>query len=229
MNETSAGNPASPKTGGRNKVVGQYLTKIEDVPKEVREYAINRLNPTDAEGNRLKDGSGRHVTASVSTAKENGSYYGPVVLNNDKYLVQAVGKDRLYAVVHAKENVELQGSTLSMLDAKKNMGGFSVQVHYNGGKAKVFPWADKSRTAQEKPLDTPAKESAPAKDAMNPESIMAKAAEYAKQNIKNANQREAFLKHLGNVTQEAFQQPEAKQTTKQPQPQQAKADNSIER
>lgn len=212
-----------------DKVVGHYLTKIEDVPKEIREYAINRLNPTDAEGNRLKDGSGRLVTASVSTAKENGSYYGPVVLNNDKYLVQAVGKDRLYAVVHSKENVALQGATLSLLDAKKNMGGFSVQVHYNGDKAKVFPWKDKYRTEQDNNLNTPAKESAPSKDAMNPESIMAKAAEYAKQNIKNANQREAFLKHLGNVTQEAFQQPEAKQTTKQPQPQQAKADNSIER
>lgn len=207
------------------KTVGNYITNIKDVPTEVREYAVNRLNPIDADGKRLKDSSGHDVVASVTTAKENGSYYGPVVLNNDKFLVQAVGKDRLYAVVHDKQNVALQGSTLSMLDAKKNLGGFSIQVHYNGDKAKAFPWADKSRAAQEKPVEAHTKDSSPAKETISSESMMAMAAEYAKQNIKNTNQREAFLKHLGNVTKEAFPQAEAKKI----QPLLVKPENSMER
>ena len=48
--------------------------------------------------------------------------------------------------------------------------------------------------------------------------------------MKNTNQREAFLKHLGNVTEQAFnkRQPEATKST--PAPVQAKqADIGIER
>ena len=68
--------------------VGDYLMKIEEVPKEVRDYAINKLSPKDADGNRLKDDAGKEVRAGIAAAKENGSYYGPVVLNNDiEYLV----------------------------------------------------------------------------------------------------------------------------------------------
>ena len=64
---------------------------------------------------------------------------------------------------------------------------------------------------------------------MKAEDFMKQAADYAKDNIKNTNQREAFLKHLGNVTEQAFnKQPEATKST--PAPVQAKqADTGIER
>lgn len=230
MNDRTAGSPAGQpqRSSGNSKVVGNYLHKIEEVPKEVRDYAINKLNPVDAAGERIKDGQGNNITARVSTAKENGSYYGPVILNNEKFIVQAVGKERLSAVVHHKDNVALQGASLALLDAKKTMNGTSVQVHYTGDKAKAYHWSDKSKQVSEPSKDAP--EKAPVKEAMKAEDFMKQAADYAKENIKNTNQREAFLKHLGNVTEQAFtkQQPEAVKTT--PAPVQAKqADTGIER
>ena len=228
MNDRTAGSPAGQRTNANSKVVGNYLHKIEEVPKEVRDYAINKLNPVDAAGERMKDAQGNQITARISTAKENGSYYGPVILNNEKFIVQAVGKERLSAVVHHKDDVALQGASLALLDAKKTMNGTSVQVHYTGDKAKAYHWSDKGKQVADPAKETTAKE--PAKEAMKPEDFMKQAADYAKENIKNTNQREAFLKHLGNVTEQAFnkQKPEAVKTM--PAPVQAKqADTGIER
>lgn len=231
MNERTAGSPAVQRTASNTKVVGGYLHKIEEVPKEVRDYAINKLNPVDAAGERIKDAQGNNITARISTAKENGSYYGPVILNNEKFLVQAVGKERLSAVVHHKDDVALQGASLALLDAKKTMNGTNVQVHYTGDKAKAYHWSDKSKQAADPAKDAPEKapQQAHVKEAMKAEDFMKQAADYAKENIKNTNQREAFLKHLGNVTEQAFnKQPEATKST--PAPVQAKqADTGIER
>lgn len=231
MNERTAGSPAVQRIASNTKVVGGYLHKIEEVPKEVRDYAINKLNPVDAAGERIKDAQGNNITARISTAKENGSYYGPVILNNEKFLVQAVGKERLSAVVHHKDDVALQGASLALLDAKKTMNGTNVQVHYTGDKAKAYHWSDKSKQAADPAKDAPEKapQQAPVKEAMKAEDFMKQAADYAKENIKNTNQREAFLKHLGNVTEQAFnKQPEATKST--PAPVQAKqADTGIER
>ncbi|EMG0636408.1 hypothetical protein V3X37_004492 [Salmonella enterica] len=216
--------------------VGDYLMKIEEVPKEVRDYAVNKLSPKDADGNRLKDDAGKEVRAGIAAAKENGSYYGPVVLNNDKFIVQAVGKDRSYAVVHPKDKVELQGSTLAMLDAKKQLNGFNVQIHYTGDKAKAYPFKPKEATAdqaqgQQRDQAPKAKE---AKETMKPEALLAQAQEYAAGNIKNANQRAAFLKHMEAVTKQAFEPREqAAQQAAKPAPTKAQpakqADKGIER
>lgn len=231
MNERTAGSPAGQRTASNTKVVGGYLHKIEEVPKEVRDYAINKLNPVDAAGERIKDAQSNNITARISTAKENGSYYGPVILNNEKFIVQAVGKERLSAVVHHKDDVALQGASLALLDAKKTMNGTIVQVHYTVDKAKAYHWSDKSKQAADPAKDASEKapQQAPVKEAMKAKDFMKQAADYAKENIKNTNQREAFLKHLGNVTEQAFnKQPEATKST--PTPVQAKqADTGIER
>lgn len=217
----------------RNKVAGNYLHKIEEVPKEVRDYAINKLNPVDEIGDRIKDGQGNPITARVSTAKENGSYYGPVILNNEKYIVQAVGKERLSAVVHNKDDIALQGASLALLDAKKTMNGTSIQVHYSGDKAKAYHWADKTKQVSEpaKNIAEKAAEPTPVKEAMKAEDFMQQAADYAKTHIKNANQREAFLKHLNNVTEQAFNQEQPQQVKAKvaPAPEQTKTDSGIER
>lgn len=194
------------KPGGSRKVVGDYISRVEDVPKEVRDYAVKKLTPVGGDSQPVKDGKGKEITAIVSTAKENGSYYGPVVLNNDKFLVQAVGKDRLYAIVHRKDDLTLKGNTLALLDAKKQLNGTSVQIHYSGDKAQAYPYADKTRQRDQAPV-----QAAPQREMLKPEAFMEQASEYAKTNIKNTNQREAFLKHLGNVTQQVFQQPDRAQ------------------
>lgn len=221
---------ATPQTGqAGKKVIGDYLHKIEDVAVESRDYAINKLNPVDEAGERIKDNQGNPITARISTAKENGSYYGPVILNNEQYLIQAVGKERLSAVVHHKDDIALQGASLALLDAKKTMNGTNVQIHYSGDKAKAYHWSDKSRDAE--PAKAPA-EKAPAKETMKADDFMRQATEYAKDNIKNTNQREAFLKHLGNVTAQAFNQEQAQPAKAKaaPAPEQSKqADTGIER
>ncbi len=197
-------NDRTTPTEPRKKNSGKYLSKIDEVPKEIRDYAINKLTPLDSAGNRIKDGQGNEVTASISVAKENGSYYGHVILNNDNYLVQAVGKDRLFAIVHEKQNVAFQGASLATLDAKKSLNGTNIQIHYTNDKAKVYPWTDKSQNIESK--------EPPGEKTIKPEELLQKAAEYADANIKNPIQRQAFLKHLNNVTEQVFnkQQPEVK-------------------
>ena len=150
--------------------------------------------------------------------------------------MQAVGKDRSYAVVHPKDKVELQGSTLAMLDAKKQLNGFNVQIHYTGDKAKAYPFKPKEATAdqaqgQQRDQAPKAKE---AKETMKPEALLAQAQEYAAGNIKNANQRAAFLKHMEAVTKQAFEPREqAAQQAAKPAPTKAQpvkqADKGIER
>lgn len=227
---------ATPQTGqARKKVIGDYLHKIEDVAIEARDYAINKLNPVDEAGERIKDNQGNPITARISTAKENGSYYGPVILNNEQYLIQAVGKERLSAVVHHKDDIALQGASLALLDAKKTMNGTNVQIHYSGDKAKAYHWSDKSREAEASKEVEASKApavKAPEKEAMKAEDFMRQASDYAKANIKNTNQREAFLKHLGNVTALAFdkEQPQAAKAKIATAPEQSKqADTGIER
>jgi hypothetical protein len=224
-NDAPAQNPAAqarPKPGA-------YLMQIDHVPAEVREYAVNKISPTDSSGNPLKDDAGKEVKASISVAKENGSYYGPVILNNDKFIVQAVGKQRNYAVVHPKDKVELQGSTLKMLDQKKQLNGFNVQIHYSGDKAKAYPFKPREATAQQE-------QQAPAKEQMKSEELLAQAQEYAAKNIKNTNQRNAFMKHLEAVAKQAFDAPEQaaqQKTTAKPVQQKQQpakqADQGIER
>lgn len=241
MNDRTAGS-----SSGNSKAIGNYLHKIQEVPVEVRQYALNKLTPVDDAGERIKDSNGNNVNANISTAKENGSYYGPIILTNEKYIVQAVGRERLSAVAHKREDIALQGASLALLENRGQLNNASVQIHYSGDKAKGYPWADKHKSiaepakeaAEHKPIATPAKEVAelkpvaePVKEAMKAEDFMKKATDYAKENIKNTNQREAFLKHLGNVTEQAFnKQPEATKTKTMPAPEQAKqADNGIER
>jgi len=217
-------NDRTPPTEPRKKNTGNYLSKIDEVPKEIRDYAINKLTPLDSAGNRIKDGQGNEVTASISAAKENGSYYGPVILNNDNYLIQAVGKGRLFAIVHEKQNVAFQGASLATLDAKKSLNGTNIQIHYTNDKAKAYPWADKSQK-------TEVKES-PGEKAIRPDDFIQKASEYAKANIKNPNQREAFLKHMNNVTEQVFnkQQPKIKSTRVESAPEKDKqTETNIER
>jgi len=200
-NQTPSADSKAGKSTNQRPAVGDYLMKIEDVPKEVRDYAINKISPKDADGNTQKDEKGKERRAGISSAKENGSYYGPVILNNDKFIVQAVGKDRSYAVVHPKDKVELQGPTLATLDEQKRMNGFDVQIHYTGDRAKAYPHKAKETTAAQGEKTQASKP----KEGMTPETIIAKAQEYAAENIKHAGQRTAFLKHMEAVTQQAFQ------------------------
>lgn len=251
MNQERTPAPSNNHQQSSQKTVGNYLSSIEEVPIEVRQFALNKLTPRNDIGEKLQDTHGNNITAKVATAKENGSYYGPVILNNDKYIVQAVGKDKLSAVVHDRKNIELKGQSLQALDEKKQMNGTNLQIHYSGDSAKAYHWnADKQREqapqSHQRQSPSPAPEATPkepAKPEITSADFMQKAQDYAKENIKNTNQREAFLKHLGNVTEQVYgksqdtpqhadtpakKAPEAS-TQKQPKSQTAEQDSGQER
>lgn len=226
----AAGKQAALPSKEASKKVGNFVMKSELIPAELQAFVKERLG-RDQEGNPKKDETGAEIKPAVVPAKENGSYRGTVILNNENYIVQAVGKEAKTAVVHRKDDVELMGSKLKWRDENKKMHNADVQIYYSGEKAKAYPW-DK-----EKALAAPAKEAskdAQDKPALKPENLLEKAQQYAAENIKNAKQREAFLKHLENVTQQATgrqqpEQPSKAPTTAEQGKTAEKADQGIER
>lgn len=207
MSEQTPGGNASQSqeprqnAGGKPKGPGNYLMDPQLVPPEIREFVANRMEPKDANGNRLLNDTNQPVRAEVMPARENGSYYGPVVFNNAQFMVQAVGKNQQFAVVHDKRDVELQGPSLQDRDAKRQLNGAVVQVHYNGERAKAYPYKQKEQTrdqAQEAPKPPKAPE-------LTREGLVASAVQYAASNLR-ANQREAFIKNFTQAVTNATEQ-----------------------
>ncbi|MDR0576126.1 MAG: hypothetical protein LBI87_00950 [Candidatus Accumulibacter sp.] len=200
--------------------VGNFIMRPDQVPAEIQAYVRDRLG-YDAEGNPRKDEKGEEIKPAVVPAKENGSYKGTIILNSESYIVQSVGKEARTAVVHRKDDVELVGSKLKWRDENKKLHNADVQIYYNDDKAKAYPW-DKNKT-----LGQEAAKGAPEKPALKPEAVLEKAQQYAADNIKNAKQREAFLKHMENMTQQfSAQKPEPARAGKT---EQAKPAPDIER
>ncbi|WOP85254.1 KfrB domain-containing protein [Citrobacter koseri] len=194
---------------------GAYRMDAGEIPQEIRSNIAGKLG-TEAE---------------VFPAKENGSYKGPVVHADKDFVVQAVGKNQQTAVVHRREDVEMMGASLKGRDANNDLENRNIQVHYRGDKAKAYPW-DAEKEQQQRAAR--ASEKSAERGASTASKVMSEAEKYAAENIKNAKQREAFLKHLGNVTQQAFQpqqrQEQAAKEQAKPVPSQTKqADHGIER
>lgn len=190
--DQSVGNSAaSPSAQSRTPSVRGYRMDSGNIPQEIRSNVAAQLGPE----------------ADVFPAKENGSYKGPVIHADTGYVVQAVGKDHQTAVVHQRADVQMMGAALQSRDARNDLINRNLQVHYRGDQAKAYPWdAEKEATQRTaRSTDRPADRGAVAGQ------VLSEAEKYAMANIKNAKQREAFLKHLGNVTQQ-FQQPAQDQT-----------------
>jgi hypothetical protein len=140
--------------------LGEYVMDHKEIPKEISAYVTEKLG---------KD-------ASVHPARVDGGYKGKVLLNTDQYLVQSVGREGKSAVLHRKEDLEIKGSNLVWRDENKRLGSVDVQIHYDGGKAKMYAW-NREREDQLRFLN--------------------KAQEFAK-TITSDKERGVFLKHLKN-------------------------------
>lgn len=189
--DQSVGNSAaSPSAQARTPSVRGYRMDSGNIPQEIRNHVAAQLGPE----------------ADVFPAKENGSYKGPVIHADSGYVVQAVGKDHQTAVIHQRADVQMMGAALQSRDARNDLANRNLQVHYRGDQAKAYPWdAEKEATQRAaRSTDRPADRGAVAGQ------VLSEAEKYALANIKNVKQREAFLKHLGNVTQQ-FQQPAQEQ------------------
>ncbi|WP_146098038.1 KfrB domain-containing protein [Xanthomonas arboricola] len=138
--------------------LGEYVMDHKEIPKEISSFVTEKLG---------KD-------ASVHPARDGGGYKGKVLLNNDQYLVQSVGREGKSAVLHRKEDLEIKGSNLVWRDENKRLGSVDVQIHYDAGKAKMYAW-NREREDQLR--------------------FVNKAQEFAK-TITSAKERGVFLKHL---------------------------------
>lgn len=106
------------------KEVGNYIFPHDEIPKEIITHAEARLGEK----------------TNVNPARFNGDYKGTVILNSDKYIVQAVGNREQSAVVHLKKDIELVSDNLKWRDQNNRMGSTDVAIHYNEDKARVYPW-----------------------------------------------------------------------------------------
>ncbi|HCF0934682.1 TPA: hypothetical protein NH725_005181 [Pseudomonas aeruginosa] len=210
-----ATNPPTNANRSKGSVLGPYRMEFAAIPEDIRKTVADKVG-----GN-----------IDVWPAKENGSYKGPVVHADQNYIVQAVGLRRETAVIHQRNDLNMQGPMLLQRDSRNDLENRNLQVHYTGSSAKVYMW-DAEKEAQQRAARAAAKEAD--RSTSSASKVMSEAEKYAAENIKNAKQREAFLKHLGNVTQQAFQpqqrQEQAAKEQAKPVPSQTKqADHGIER
>lgn len=106
--------------------VGEPLFAVGDVPTEVRALAEHRF------GSPLKMG----------TPRENGGPYRGEVFNTEHYLIQEVATRSV--VFHSKDQMTFISDRLKWMDENARLNGSELQVGYDGGHAKVYPW-DRAR------------------------------------------------------------------------------------
>lgn len=204
-------------------VIGATITDLKDVPKEIRDTAVVRAAPKNHKGEILVGDNGKQLLPQLRSAKENGSYRGPVVLNSDNYLVQAVGEKRNFLIVHDKSNLQLQGNALPTMDAEKRLNGFNIQVHYTGREAKAYPYSPEREAEKRRQARDERAAQAPA--ALTKAQLAQNAFAYA-QTIKNARSREAFLNHIYQLSSQSFQKPAPQQQVQAPAKEQAQPEQS---
>ena len=162
---------------------GEYRMKPAEIPEGIHLSIADRLG----------------LEAEAFPAREKGSYKGPVIYADSDFIVQAVGKNQQSAVVHRREDVKIVSATLRGRDANNDLENRNIQVHYQGDSANAYPWNP------EKEQQARAAHAAAAPD-RNIKNVMDAATRYAGENIKNAKQRDAFMKHMDAVTKQAFGQ-----------------------
>jgi len=177
----------STTTPQARKEAGQYLFPQEEIPSELT-MAI-----------KAKIGVEKPM---ILPAKEHGSYFGSVLLNGNNYLAQVVGKEGKTVIVHRKGDLDLVAQRLQWMNEKMRMNGQPIQVHYNEGRATVYPWNNHDKTAPEtgKALNGKEPEKAQPKP-LTADQFVEAATAYAHAEIKNGPARNAFLHHISIVSQ----------------------------
>lgn len=204
--------------------IGPEITDLSKVSTDLKGDAKIKHAPKDMEGNIIRREDGQYALPSIKSAKENGSYRGPVVLNEKDYLFQAVGKNNNFLILHEKKNINIKSEVLQQLEADKRMNGFNVQIHYSGKSANMYPYSpEKEAEKRQQARESASKEnSAPALTQSN----FDKQVNDIAQTIKNVKSREAFLKHMETMREQAFTQPQRETRQAQPVKEQAPAEHT---
>ncbi|VWD18652.1 DNA replication primase [Burkholderia lata] len=111
--------------------IGEPLFGVGDVPNEVRALAEHRF------GSPLR----------LGTPRENGGPYRGEVFNTEHYLIQQVATRSV--VFHRKDRLTFVSDRLKWMDESARLNGSELQVGYDGGQAKVYPW-DRARDLLER-------------------------------------------------------------------------------
>lgn len=120
-----------PRFASTRPPVGEPLFGVGDVPNEVRALAEHRF------GSPLRMG----------TPRENGGPYRGEVFNTEHYLIQEVATRSV--VFHRKDEMTFVSERLKWMDENARLNGSELQVGYDGGQAKVYPW-DRARDLLER-------------------------------------------------------------------------------
>lgn len=121
----------APRPMSTRPPVGEPLFALADVPNEVRALAEHRF------GTPLRMG----------TPRENGGPYRGEVFNTEHYLIQEVATRSV--VFHPKEQMEFVSDRLRWMDENARLNGSELQIGYDGGKPKAYPW-DRARDLLER-------------------------------------------------------------------------------
>ena len=125
----SAADP--PRFASTRPSIGEPLFRVGDVPNEVTALAEHRF------GSPLRMG----------TPRENGGPYRGEVFNTEHYLIQEVATRSV--VFHRKDRMTFVSERLKWMDENARLNGSELQVGYDGGQAKVYPW-DRARDLLER-------------------------------------------------------------------------------
>lgn len=120
-----------PRFASTRPPIGEPLFGVGDVPNEVRALAEHRF------GSPLRMG----------TPRENGGPYRGEVFNTEHYLIQEVATRSV--VFHRKDQMTFVSDRLKWMDENARLNGSELQVGYDGGQAKVYPW-DRARDLLER-------------------------------------------------------------------------------
>ncbi|MEX3634563.1 PriCT-2 domain-containing protein [Paraburkholderia sp. BR14320] len=120
-----------PRFASTRPPVGEPLFGVGDVPNEVRALAEHRF------GSPLRMG----------TPRENGGPYRGEVFNTEHYLIQEVATRSV--VFHRKDQMTFVSDRLKWMDENARLNGSELQVGYDGGEARVYPW-DRARELLER-------------------------------------------------------------------------------
>ncbi|RZF31222.1 DNA replication protein [Paraburkholderia sp. UYCP14C] len=120
-----------PRFASTRPPVGEPLFGVGDVSNEVRALAEHRF------GSPLRMG----------TPRENGGPYRGEVFNTEHYLIQEVATRSV--VFHRKDQMTFVSERLKWMDENARLNGSELQVGYDGGEARVYPW-DRARELLER-------------------------------------------------------------------------------
>jgi len=141
--------------------------------------------------------------ADLYPAKDGGSYKGRIIHEDDRFMVQAIGKRESSAVIHEKSGVEVKGASLASRASNNDLTDRNVQIHYRDRSQSAAMYAWNPAKEAEQRADRSQQKAAGAT-----ERLLEDAKAYAAENIKTPKARETFMQHFGAVMEQANQRRE---------------------